>query len=611
MPTREEMIAALRSGDKKKPSREEMIAALRNESKGTTHFGLKPGPDFFDKNADIGTPLLQAMDATGGFIRSGLANVAGLLTGKGNIVSEDDLAKVAHGQSPQSDEYYERLGVPKGPSMDLNPWMEGETSARGALGFLTDAATGSVRNPFGPATPAKPTSELSRTAGRFGKPTADQVEKAAQALGIKPTKGMLTDDYVVRNLEDSLSQSPSIPGSMVRGERAPIFNTADDVTQEALEGASVHSPVQAGKDMRAGVQKHFQDKLDPLEKSYDEIASHTKNIDVNTKGLTRIANNIRKIEGAEFQGSDAEKVASQFAGWLESATTVDTVKRLRSKALAIARDKTASDEKRHAAGEIAKKLFNAQTNTITRQAVKVARDAAETRTDKGKFLNKPQQKIAGEEAEAEGLDLGRRLVGDIKTTNKGYRGLMDEARTFGKGSGLTKANRSAQGAIDDIGEANAQDMASALFDSGNIEFTEFVKKTMPQQFEMAKAQRLAEIAQKVGGSPQKLATLISKMTPEEKMLLFGDEVSGRLDNVATLLRSLPAKVGPSGTPHGLEMQNILSPTQNMRDIGRYGLLKTKGLISPTVRQAVGQTAKQVPRQGLINTGKKKDDKRSK
>jgi hypothetical protein len=49
----------------------------------------------------------------------------------------------------------------------------------------------------------------------------------------------------------------------------------------------------------------------------------------------------------------------------------------------------------------------------------------------------------------------------------------------------------------------------------------------------------------------------------------------------------------------------------MRDIGRYGLLKTKGLISPTVRQAVGQTAKQVPRQGLINTGKKKDDKRSK
>ena len=590
---------------------QEMQDLERELGGGPTHFGLKAGPDFFDKNADIGTPMLRAMDATGGFIRSGLANVAGLLTGKGNIVKEEDLAKVAHGQSPDSDEYLGRLGVPKGGSMDLNPYVEGETTARGALGFLIDAGTGSVRNPFGPSSPKKPVSTLEGASGRMGRPTTQEIEKASAALGVKPTKGMLTDDYITRNLENSLSQSPTIPGALVRSELNPIYNAADDVTRESLEGASTQSQVQAGKDMRAGAQKHFQDKLAPIEKSYDEIATHTKNIDVNQQGLKRIANNVRKIEGAEFQGSDVERVTSRFAGWLEGAKSVDAIKRLRTQALEISRDPNATAGERRAAGEIAKKLFQAQNNTITRQAVKIAKEAPVDKTSKGKFLNKAQKSAAEQEAAADGADLGRRLVGDIKTTNQGYRGLMDEAREFGKGSGLTKANRGAQSVIDDIGEANPQDMASALFDSGNIEFTEFVKKTMPKQYEIAKAQRLAEISRSVGGDPKKLVRIVSKMTPEEKMLLFGDEVSGRLDNVNTLLKALPAKVGASDTPRGQDFQNIFSPTQNLRDAGRYGLLKSRGLINPKFSSAVGQTAKQVPRQGLIETGKKKkNDKRN-
>lgn len=557
---------------------------------------------------DIG---LRPLDYAGGLIRTGLATVGGLMKGDAqSVVSDEDAKQALQGKAPLTDEYLERMGVPQGPSIDLNPFMEGESTLRGIGGFAGDVATGSFKNILGTGKAVKST--LSKTAGRFGKPTAEEVERAAQALGVKPTKGMMTDDYVTRNLEDSLSQSPTIAGGVVRSERTPILNAADDATREALEGASPDSALQAGRNMKAAAQKHFEDKLTPLEKSYDEIGTHTKNIDVNEKGLGRIANNIRKIEGAEFQGSDVEKITSQFAGWLQSAKSVDAIKRLRTKALEIARDPTASAGEKRAAAEIAKKLFQAQNNTITRQAVKLAKEAPVDRTAKGKFLNKAQKKMADVEAEAEGLDIGRKLVGDIKQTNKSYRGLMEEAREFGKGSGLTKA-KSARGAIDDIAEANPQEMASALFDSGNLEYTYHIQKTMPKIFEMAKGQRLAEIASKVQGDPKKLASLMQKMSPEEKVLLFGNETSKRLDNVSTLLRALPNKVGASDTPRGQEFRDlgwITGVGANLRDVGRYGLLKSRGLVSPNVSAYGERVIKQTPRQGLINSNRKKNDKRN-
>lgn len=614
MADRAELIAQA----KRKFLVEQAKAKFMRESQGgpKDQYGLTPQQRA--KNAEAPLPGLEdvdplsaglrVMDAPGGFMRTGLANSAGLLMGKGNIVTEEDLAKAAWGNAPSTDEYLERLGVPKGPSIDLNPFMEGESSLRGIGGFLGDVLTGSVRNVFAPAKEAK---GLAKASGRFGKPTAEQVEAVAAKVGVKPTKGMLTDDYLTRNLEDSLSQSPTIPGGWVRKERTPILNAADDTTKEALEGASADSALQGGRNMKAGVQKHFEDKLKPIEKSYDEIASHTKHIDVNEKGLARIANNIRKIEGAEFQGSDVEKITSQFAGWLQSAKSVDAIKRLRTKALEIARDPNATAGEKRAAGEIAKKLFQAQNNTITRQAVKIAKETPIDRTSGGKFLNKAQAKAAAEEAEAEGLDIGRRLVGDIKRTNKEYRGLMEEGRTFAKGSGLSKA-KSARDLIDDVGKANPQDMAHALFDSGNLEYTFHVRKNMPEVFEMAKRQRLQEIASKVQGDPKKLASLVQKMSPEEKMLLFGDEMAGRLDNVSTLLRALPAKVGASDTPRGQEFRDlgwIEGAYKNLHDLGRYGLLKT-GLVG--LPEYGGRVIRQTPRQGLINSDKdrKKNDKRN-
>jgi len=440
----------------------------------------------------------------------------------------------------------------------------------------------------------------------FARPGADAVKSAAQALSVKPTQGMLTDDYIVRNLENSLAQSPSLPGSMVRSEQRPVWDAINDASKMALKDASMQSEVQAGKNIKKGVGDYFENRYEPIKQSYQEIESHTSNIPINEKGLARISNNIRKLEDAKFKGSEGNQIANQFADWLSEAKSVNDIKILKTKARRIAEDPNSTYEAKSVATSIMDKLDQAQSNTITRQAVQIAREAPIDKTSSGKFLNKSQKAAADLEAEAEGKDIGRRLIGDIKGTNKQYRELMTDVKKFGQGSGLTKGKqgRGMAATLNDIREANPQDAASALFDSGNIEFTQWVKQKMPAEFEIARQQRVSEIAQKSmmpngSISPRKLQVIVEKMTPEEQEILFGPEVMDKLKNAGVLLRSLPEKVGASDTPRGLQFRDLMSPWQNAADIGRYGLLKGKKSMPAVGR---GIRGAKLPAQGLINQG---------
>lgn len=81
----------------------------------------------------------QALDYAGGFMRTGLASSAGMLAGKGMIVTEKDLANALKGKAPNSAEYLARLGIPELGSVDLP--LIGKTTGRGAVGFAADIAS--------------------------------------------------------------------------------------------------------------------------------------------------------------------------------------------------------------------------------------------------------------------------------------------------------------------------------------------------------------------------------------------------------------------------------------------------------------------------------------
>ena len=80
----------------------------------------------------------RVADYPGGFIRSGLANVAGLAQGRTDVVTEEDLAAAEKGKAPSSEEYLRRLGVSEGGSFMIGGM---KISSRGAAGFALDVAT--------------------------------------------------------------------------------------------------------------------------------------------------------------------------------------------------------------------------------------------------------------------------------------------------------------------------------------------------------------------------------------------------------------------------------------------------------------------------------------
>lgn len=557
----------------------QLVANMNTESEA----GL-PRP--YEKKEEMGPTRLaldlagRALDYTGGLVRTGAAGVAGMLKDE-NPVTGKDVKDTLAGKAPRSAEYLERFGVSPGPGVG------GIANLRDAEGLALDIATDPLTAIVKAIKGAGAAPELSKITRSFNRPGAEDVVSAAERLKVKPTRGMLTDDYVVRNLEDSLSQAPSVPGQLVRNEQKPIQEAISGVSNKAVEGASAQSPYQAGRSIQAGVGEHFEKRYKPIQDAYSEIETHTKNVPLNPKGLDRIAKNIENLPEARFTGSEGESIAKQFSGWLRQAKDANDLKLLRSKALGIMRDPTATFEAKEAARAISKKLEQAQTNSITRQAVSIARESPIDKTAKGKFLNKAEKGVAEGEATAEGEDLGRRLVGDIKSTNKKYRGLIQDVQKFGEGSGLTKGDKGMAAALEDIRSTPPEKLPEAIFDTNNLDYMSFVKKNMPEQFESARQMRLQEIAQKAQSptgalDPKKLQKLVGKLlndSPEAAEMIFGKQALEELKDAGTLIKSIPGKVGASDTPRGLEFHDVMNPMQNVRDIGRYGLLKNKETLS--------------------------------
>lgn len=462
------------------------------------------------------------------------------------------------GQEETRPEYYQNLG---------------DAAKAGAYGEMAGGVIGKVGESFA-------NSGVKQVVPDFNRPGYDQIQAAAAKLGVKPTQGMLTDDYVTRNTENSLAQSPSIAGALVRREQKPIFDAIGKASKGAVEDASLESAVDAGKKMRTGVADSLEKRYSPISESYNAIESKTKGVPLNEKGIARISKNIRGLDEAKFEGSDAHKIANRFADWLEQAESVNDIKTLKSKARGISQDPNASYEAKSVASSIMGKLDQAQTNSITRQAVQTARETPLFPPEGKSFPSKQAASDALSMAEGDAESKGMDLVGKIKDTNKQYKGLMEDARTFGEGSGLTKANKGMASTLADIRAAKPEEMAGALFDTGNVEYSNFVKKQMPEQFETARQQRLADVArtaQAPNGSidPKKLTKIMDKMGPEAREMLFGAKSTDALQQVQTLLRATPEMVGPSGTPKGFALKEMMNPMQNIRDIGRYGLLKAK------------------------------------
>ena len=417
---------------------------------------------------------------------------------------------------------------------------------------------------------------------KIGAPSqkAQAVEEAAKALGVKPTTGMTSDSYMLRNTENSLSQRPTVGGMMMRSEQKPINQALQSGAENLTKDATGLSPVESGNELKKGLISDIGQRQAPISMAYDDVANQTKNMslepgegnDAYAKSIARISKNIRNIpEATVIPGSPANKVANDFADALDGKTNVDQIKQLKSAAGNMLGDRNTDYQTKAVAGAIKDKLDMLTNNTIMRQAIQSARTPGE------------------------GQQIGSDIVNTLKGAAKEYRGLRDDLTTLSEGSGITNAKDGISSQLKDIDSMPPEKMTDALFKTNDSDFLNFLKEKHPEQFETARQAKLAQIYNRSTGpdgelAPAKLMQSIKNYTPEARGLLFGDGANEQIGNMETVRQSIPGKVGASDTPRGESFNalNYLNPmhyVDEAGDLAKYGLLKApyspigKGLIN--------------------------------
>ena len=511
----------------------------------------------------------RAVDYLGGLVRTGSAGIIGAVKPGENPVTTKDVMDTALGQAPGVGDYAERFGVPA-KNIPLPGEKHPHVTTKDVINAIGNVAT----NPLTYA------GLVSKNLGVADAAKAPEVRAAAERLGVTPTEGMLTDDDLVRSQEDSLSQSPSIAGALIRSEQRPIKEAMGSTAEKALADKTSQSPFDAGREMKKSLVDYIESRNEPIKQKYQEIEAQTKNIPVDDSGRARIAKNIGNMDEARFTGSPGERVARQFQGWLGEANTVNDIKALRTKANRIAMDNTADAESRQAASQVQDKLDRFLKNSTKRGAINLARGVQPTYDERGRFISKEAQEG---QAQTEGQKIGRQLLQDLGKTDKEYASLMQDLAKVGKGSGISKVKpgKGPGSVINDIeSKFSNENIGPHLFNEGDYGYLSHLKEKVPATFEIARQQKLNEIFNKsvsLDGKvdPNKLAKNVQRLGPEVQQLLFGEEGVQGINDIRTLKQSMPPLTGQSGTPRGLMLREILNPVQNINDAARYGLLKSK------------------------------------
>lgn len=436
------------------------------------------------------------------------------------------------------------------------------------------------------------------------KPNAAEIIASARRQGITVTPSMILDGEKFQALESSLAKSPSLlnrVGKQISQNKDAIENKVDDV----LDESSGLSAFETGEKVKKSIQQTFNNRTAPVSKQFDDIAASTKNIGVSQKGVDRVAQNIDKIdEVALYQGTGAgaETIANTYKKVLSNVKTVDQLKTVRTQMQAQLREMPSGPE-RNALSAMLDKVSRLESRNIERAAILAQREATGARMNaKGLYSKTNQQKLA--QADIEGADIAKQLIGDLKSARTGYAGIQNDARAIGKAAGMKVKN--AQGLDEALEKMRPEDITKRFFNTGDERLLTFMQQKFPKEFDELRRFKLSQIQGKSksatsgdslpGGFLQQMKDLSPSV---RKMVLGSDKKVSDASDVKEIYQAMSQyrNFNPSGTG---QANSYMSPiTSTLTDLPRYALYK--GMANNTVRGAMDKVANAASKMKDVNT----------
>jgi len=420
--------------------------------------------------------------------------------------------------------------------------------------------------------PSDEMAKVERQLGTSGAQRAERVGEAGRKLGIKPTEGMLSADFQKRNLEDSLANTPTGIGRLVgqqgRQVRQQLSTQTANLLKDRLESTAAN--YDAGNAVKQQIKEVLAQAYAPIKESYAQISSELKNVPMSEDGI-KFAQNYwrRRLKNSPtFAGdSDMARIAQRYVSQLSNIRSVENLRLLGSQ---LKEEVAALKDQGQFVGELAD-LPAAIDRLAERELVKAA--------------------IANTGRTAEGRQLAASLLAQKRQTDSQYSQLVDLFENLRKNAGLK--SKDTFGTLDAaLDEIPPEDLIRGLFDVKNINAIKFFQQRFPDAFETMRRHKLNEIFQKskksVAGEdlefvdPKAFLKQVDSIPERLRVVLFGEKNASKIDPLATLVRSIPGPLNPSGTSYGNDyIENFWNPAANVRDLGRWMMLKDKWPISPS------------------------------
>lgn len=392
---------------------------------------------------------------------------------------------------------------------------------------------------------------------------AKEIIESAERLGTKPTKGMLTDQPFVQKLESSLAQTPSKAGQEVADKFTSVKDAMKGGAEKVFEPSrTALTNNQLSQSAREIMQSGITKKLEPAVSVYntleDTIGARPSVIGVAEKSLSRVASNISKLPYVKILGSAEEGFANQINKNLANIKNLQDLRNLRSYVGKVAGDNAVPSTMRNTAGEIYDKLSRLEQSSINRAVFD---------------LNPTKSKAIGTE-----------IIKKIRGANKVYASVSNELKDLAKQSGMGKIRNYADFERK-LTEMSDEKLLSTFLKPNNAKLLGMVQKQFPEAFDTMKKAKLMEIYNKslVKGEisiPKLLNNAKNIKDPGVQEMLFGKDGAKTLKDIETVYNSMPARVGPSGTPEGIEYMgfNPFSPSSWYRELASQA--KAKVLENP-------------------------------
>jgi hypothetical protein len=380
------------------------------------------------------------------------------------------------------------------------------------------------------------------------KANADDVAKAAKEIGAEVTPGMVTDSALVGKLESSLVQSSGKAGgivlrSTVKKNQKALQETAENIVDDAATASSYEIGAQAGQKLIETVKK----RLAPAEAIYDKMETL-------------------------FSRSAYKPDISRFDDFIDD----------------LADNFKFSDDVLSKLGNIKSKLPEVKNLTDLKTLRTNIREQMQASSDPG--IRRAFSQLYDEATKLRGqvlLDLSEKRGGqffmqakqEIEQADKIYAAVSNDVKNAIMKRGARQLRGGPLAAVKEFVEKVPEGkLIQNVLQTNDPRKIAAVEKAFPEAFELMRQGKISEIVAKSqlkgAVSPTKLAKQIDAMPPEARKLIFGEQASQKAASLKTFLDNIGERLGPSGTPEGVEFYGLFNVVKHATSLGREALMRS-------------------------------------